>query len=141
MNAEQAGFLPMSVWRTEEAARRATEKPEYTEGKALKRASEIQRSRAMLGKSDVLSAALATLNPELAGLVGQKLDPEAKKQLEDSWADELDYLTQFMHEKYKVRYKRPDGNGPATGSPVVPSSAAPAVTHTFIPGQGLVPVR
>ena len=91
---------------------------------ALKRISDISKTIATLEKTDTITQLLAKDNPELAQYIGQTLDPEKKAALMKAWNDELDYLEKFSGTSRKKVVTKPDN---------VP-------THTFVPGQGLVPV-
>lgn len=93
--------------------------------KSLKRISDIQKAKATLEKTDMVTQMLAKDNPELAQYVGQKIPPELKASLMDAWDNELDYHEQF--------------SGTTRKKEVTPTGST--VTHTFIPGQGLVPTQ
>lgn len=92
---------------------------------ALKRISDIQKAKATLEKTDMVTQLLAKDNPELAQYIGQRIDPVKKEALMEAWDNELDYLEQFSGTKRKKE--------------ITPTG--PAVTHTFIPGKGLVPAQ
>lgn len=66
-----------------------------TPQQALKRISDINKARATLDKSSEVTQMLASLNPELKDMVGQKIKPELQQQLYDAWDNEIAYLEQF----------------------------------------------
>lgn len=72
-----------------------------TPQQALRRISDIQKARATLEKTDVISLLMAKNNPELKDMAGQKINPELKQQLNEAWDNEIAYLQQFTTGKPK----------------------------------------
>ncbi len=110
---------PKPVYQAEDKSK------EPSKEKALKRISDIQKAKATLEKTDTVTQLMTLLNPRLAGKEGQKIDDNTKAALMDAWENELDYLEQFSG---TTRKKEPAPKPPGGGA-----------THTFIPGQGIVP--
>jgi len=74
---------------------------EPTPQQALMRISGIRKTMATLDKTNEITAMIIAANPELAGMVGQKIDDDLKQQLMDAWNDELDYLYRFVPKSTK----------------------------------------
>lgn len=70
---------------------------------ALKRLSNISKAKATLEKTDTITAFLATINPDLKGMVGQKISPQAKQSLLQTWNNEINYLNQYVPEEYRMK--------------------------------------
>jgi hypothetical protein len=75
---------------------------------ALKRVSAIREKIAKFENTGVLTTAMFALFDEkdqeaFAPLLNRKASDEEKRQLMDAWSDELEYLDQFVPEKYKKR--------------------------------------
>lgn len=91
--------------------------------KALKRISDIEKARATLEKTDVMTAALLGLvkDPELKKkLTTGQITPELKEKVFEAWDAERAYLEQFIPEGFK--------------KPI------PKATHVFTREKGLQPV-
>ena len=76
--------------------------------KALKRISDIEKAKATLGDTDIVTQLMTLLNPELAGKEGQEIDANTKESLMEAWDNEIDYLEQFSGTKRKKRKKKPE---------------------------------
>lgn len=87
-------------------------KPEMTPSRALERISAIQKAKSELGKGDVVSQLLATINPELQA--GQKMDEATKQELLNAWDEEERYLRQFI-----------PAQQPSSQAQAAPQNAAP----------------
>ena len=74
---------------------------EPTPQQALMRISGIRKTMATLDKTNEITAMIIAANPELAGMIGQKIDDDLKQQLMDAWNDELDYLYRFAPKSTK----------------------------------------
>ena len=70
---------------------------------ALKRLSNISKAKATLEKTDTITAFLAMINPDLKGMVGQKISPQDKQLLLQTWNNEINYLNQYVPEKYRMK--------------------------------------
>jgi len=75
--------------------------PELKASQALKRISQIKKAMATLDKTDVVTTMLASLDPSLKNMVGQKISPALKKQLIEQWNKEIAYLNKFIPEGYQ----------------------------------------
>lgn len=69
----------------------------------LKRLSNISKAKATLEKTDTITAFLATINPDLKGMIGQKISPQDKQLLLQTWNNEINYLNQYVPEKYRMK--------------------------------------
>ena len=58
----------------------------------IKRVSDIKRAMAVLEKTDRVTMLMASLNPKLKKMVGQKINPELKAELFEQWNREISYL-------------------------------------------------
>lgn len=92
-------------------------------GQALSRIASIKKDIANLEKTDAVTQLLIQSNPELAQYMGQKIPEDVRAELMQAWSDELDYLSPIAGVE---RNKKIEQSGPK-------------VTHTFVPGKGLVP--
>lgn len=114
------------------------QKPELTPSDALKRISDIEKSKATLEQTNEITAMIVAANPNLSYLAGRKIDPKLKEELFNAWDRELEYLKQFvppgfMPEPAAKRAKKIRRPMPKVGS--APSE------YEYIPGQGLKKVR
>ncbi len=76
--------------------------PETKASEALKRVSQIKKAMATLEKTDVVTTMLASLDPSLKNMVGQKMSPALKRQLIKQWNKEIAYLNKFIPEGYQA---------------------------------------
>jgi len=88
--SETAGWKPTTV-----------RKP--TPAEALRRISNIRKAAALLGRTDRVTALMVAMDPDLKGFLGQKLDPKYKEELLNAWKNEIEYLSQFIPEKYRPK--------------------------------------
>jgi len=90
--------------------------PEMKASEALKRISQIKKAMATLEKTDVVTTMLATLNPSLKNMIGQKMSPELKRQLIEQWNKEIAYLNKFIPEGYQGESIKDEASLPASNS-------------------------
>jgi hypothetical protein len=70
-----------------------------TPSQALKRITDIQKTRATLNKEDKVTQMLVAMNPAMKDMLGQQIPDELKQQLNDAFDAEIEYLRQFTGAK------------------------------------------
>lgn len=66
---------------------------------AFKGISDIKKAKAILEKSDTVTAMIAAMNPELKDMVGQQIPADLKEELYTAWDNEIEYLNKFTGNK------------------------------------------
>ena len=107
------------------------EKPEMTQKEALGKQSQIHTALTRLGKGGVIDALVATLNPELSGLVGSN-DPAALEAAKEALKIQLADVQKYIPANMRVKMPEVKAQG---GSLAAEYKSAEEVKAAFQSGK------
>lgn len=88
--------VPSSIPALKARLKSGKGKPEYTEGRARSRKTQLLKLKATLNKTNVVDVLLAQQFPELEDMIGQKLDKEFTDRYKAAIDEELGFVGKFI---------------------------------------------